>query len=295
LKKSLLKFLNSFVFSLSILYICKVFFDNFQIIKLNVASFDLTVLLIIIVLAIIKNLSQNIVSYLFSMNFLKNLSFFKFTKIYFYTSILNEFLPHYGTIYKGILFKKYNMNYLDYLGVSFFSRFSEILSCSFLLGAILFFNLNIIEFKILIVILLLIFLIFFLFIKNHRIKSKSIILKRIVKFFKIIRKLDLKKLIIFLLFINISDFLIYFILFKNFGEGALIIILITYATRFLSKNLPIIQISATHISFMTFVSSNVGLETYQALIINLGQTLIILISLIFCYLGILLLSKTVKR
>jgi hypothetical protein len=137
-----LKIISNIVFIGAVLYIFNIFYENSRDIENTVHKLELLDFVIILFLSLVKCLSQNVVSYFFSIHFLNKISFIKFTRIYFYTSILNEAVPHYGTIYKAILFKKLNMSYFNYISSSFFSRFAEIISCVFLMIFFIFFLLN---------------------------------------------------------------------------------------------------------------------------------------------------------
>lgn len=279
-----LKIISNIIFIGSVLYIFKIFYENSKDIENTVHKLEILDFVFIFFLSIVKCLSQNVVSYFFSIPFLNKISFLKFTKIYFYTSILNEAVPHYGTIYKGILFKKLNMSYFNYISSSFFSRFAEIISCLFLMIFFIFFLLNELKYKLFFILVLCAFISLFIFIKNFKLNINLIFFERFFSkiriFFKVLKKINLKIMIFSLFLINISDFFIYYIFFSNFSEVGISVILTIYFIRFISKNLPIIQISPAHISIMTYITTVFGLRIFEGLAINLGHTLIILLSLI---------------
>ena len=279
-----LKIISNIIFVGSVFYIFRIFYENSANIENTVNKLELLDWVIIFFLSIVKCLSQNVVSYFFSIHFLNKISFIKFTKIYFYTSILNEAVPHYGTIYKGILFKKLNMSYFNYISSSFFSRFAEILSCFFLIIFFIFFLLNELKYKLSFISIILALIFLFIYLKNLKLNVNFVFFEKFFNkikiFFMVIKKINLKIIIISLFLINISDFFIYYIFFSNFSEVSISVILTIYFIRFISKNFPIIQISPAHISIMTYITSIFGLRMFEGLAINLGHTLVILLSLI---------------
>ena len=271
------------VYVICLILVFSIFYENKNQIIVLLEKISFKILIFLILIAALRNYLESAILFLLSKNFCKNLNYFDFSNIFFKTNLTNHAVPHSGTIYRSFLLKKKGLNYFDYVFCLTLNKILRILFTKIfiIILFILFFRDSFLNFFLiyneLLIILSLILIISLVFIK---ISFKNI---RLVKFNKYLKKFHKKKnylnIAIYFCSIIFIEFLIFYFAFTSISLESIQLLIITYIFRAITLYIPIIQINVTHIAFMTFLSSIIGLNFIDGFLINLTTTLIGIISI----------------
>ena len=285
-------------FSISLLHILFIINDNYNYLKISLVEIGYIYFLILIVFAIFINFFGNTLNYNISINFLKKLSFIKFTEINLIGNLINELLPLFGILYKGYILKKFKLSYFNYFNALILWK---ILNIYFLFALSIFyilifedkFHIKFIAFSL--IILQFICLHYY---KSFKFTDKCIQNKSFnkLKFFFLSFKNAKQIIIINLLLMHFANFFLYYMLINSFISLDLRVILMTYILRNIIMFIPLLNSYPVVISLSTFIFSvlNLDLSFLQSFFINLIYNIIITLGTA-TYLLLNFIYKMLKR
>lgn len=298
MKKKIFNFINMLFFSISLLHILFIINDNYNYLKISLVEIGYIYFLILIVFAILINFFGNTLNYNISINFLKKLSFIKFTEINLIGNLINELLPLFGILYKGYILKKFKLSYFNYFNALILWK---ILNIYFLFALSIFyilifedkFHIKFIAFSL--IILQFICLHYY---KSFKFTDKCIQNKSFnkLKFFFLSFKNAKQIIIINLLLMHFANFFLYYMLINSFISLDLRVILMTYILRNIIMFIPLLNSYPVVISLSTFIFSvlNLDLSFLQSFFINLIYNIIITLGTA-TYLLLNFIYKMLKR
>ena len=298
MKKKIFNFINMLFFSISLLHILFIINDNYNYLKISLVEIGYIYFLILIVFAIFINFFGNTLNYNISINFLKKLSFIKFTEINLIGNLINELLPLFGILYKGYILKKFKLSYFNYFNALILWK---ILNIYFLFALSIFyilifedkFHIKFIAFSL--IILQFICLHYY---KSFKFTDKCIQNKSFnkLKFFFLSFKNAKQIIIINLLLMHFANFFLYYMLINSFISLDLRVILMTYILRNIIMFIPLLNSYPVVISLSTFIFSvlNLDLSFLQSFFINLIYNIIITLGTA-TYLLLNFIYKMLKR
>ena len=285
-------------FSISLLHILFIINDNYNYLKISLVEIGYIYFLILIVFAIFINFFGNTLNYNISINFLKKLSFIKFTEINLIGNLINELLQLFGILYKGYILKKFKLSYFNYFNALILWK---ILNIYFLFALSIFyilifedkFHIKFIAFSL--IILQFICLHYY---KSFKFTDKCIQNKSFnkLKFFFLSFKNAKQIIIINLLLMHFANFFLYYMLINSFISLDLRVILMTYILRNIIMFIPLLNSYPVVISLSTFIFSvlNLDLSFLQSFFINLIYNIIITLGTA-TYLLLNFIYKMLKR
>lgn len=299
MKKKIFYFINLIFFFISLLYIVNIINDNYDYFKISLAKIGYVYFITLIILAILINFFGNNLNYNISINFLRKISFIRFTEINLISNLINEVIPFFGMMYKGYIFEKFKLSYFNYFNTLILWKILNIYFLFFLA----FFFILIFEdkfyFKFIAISIIVIQFIILNYYKSLTFK-KTFIQNKYLDKFKIYifsyTSNKIIKIIIYLLLMHFVNFIIYYLLIDNFISLNLKGIIVTYILRNFIILIPFLNTSPVVILVSTFIFSvlDLDLSFFESFFLNLSYNIIITFGA-FSYLCLVFFYKILKK
>ena len=281
MKRNTIDFINLVLFVLSLIFISKIIYENFNQLKNTLQNLNYINIYLLSSLTIINAFFGNYLLYILIKPYIK-LKLNEFTEINLNSNLLNQLLPFVGTIYKGYILKKFNFSYGNYINLILLINILRIYLVFILFLFLIVFVEENLLFKLITILVIITQFLILIFLKSLKSNYKSFQNKYFQNLKTFLNSFNQTKINVFisLIIMRITDFFIFFILVDNIMPVEIKIILAMYILRAFIINLPVIGNSTIAVLASTFTFSLMDLSLLESLFINLLHGVILVLGTI---------------